>query len=170
MTIRDATEYDVAQLQAFQVEAWHHDYAEYVPAAYLPVALERYGSAEAISKTIVHDHYYFVAEDAQGLCACLAGVHISKHEAEIFWLHVAHRCRGQGLGKKLVEHLLTKLEPQIHTLHVVSFQLNTRALAFYESLGFEVLRAEMDNHDGVLVHNLRLTRPIAHNAEAASRE
>jgi ribosomal protein S18 acetylase RimI-like enzyme len=158
--IRAATLSDVPQLRAFQLEAWEHDYLGYVPEAYIPVALELYASEEALAKTVELDRYYFVAEDEQGLCGCLAGVHTSEHEAEIFWLHVARRSRGQGLGKKLVEHLFTNLEPQIHTLHVVTFQANIRALAFYKSLGFETFKNEVDDHDGILVHNVRLKRSV----------
>jgi ribosomal protein S18 acetylase RimI-like enzyme len=164
--IRAATLADVPQLQVFQLEAWEHDYLEHVPQTYIPVALRLYASGEALAKTVVHDRYYFVAEDTQGLSACLASTHISEHEAEIFWLHVAGRCRRQGLGKKLVEHLLTRLEPQIHTLHVVTFQTNIRALAFYKTLGFEVFRNEVDDHEGNLVHNVRLKRLVHKNLES----
>jgi diamine N-acetyltransferase len=160
MVIRNATQHDVTQLQVFQQEAWQYDYIGHVPAAYLPIALERYGSAEALAKTVEHDRYYFVAEDAGGLSGCLAGVHLNEHEVEIFWLHITRRCRRQGLGKKLVEHLIAELEPQIYTLHVVTFQTNAKAMAFYKSLGFKVFQHEVDDHNGLLIQNLRLTRPV----------
>lgn len=158
--LRNATLRDVPQLQAFQQEAWQHDYADFVPEAYIPIALERYASPEALAKTIEQDHYYLLAEDNQGLCGCLAAVHHNDREAELFWLHVALHCRRQGLGKGLVEELLRRLEPSIQTLYVVTFQKNTTALVFYKTLGFVNDREEIDSHDGVLVHNLRLKRSI----------
>lgn len=156
MTIRTPKIHDIPHLQAMQREGWKHDYVGYMPENYATVALQRYGTAEAIAKNILHDRYYFVLTEGDKLLGCVAADHSSETEAELYWIHVAQRHRGKGVGRKLLEYLLAKLEPTIQTLYVTTFQDYTPTLAFYEAIGFKEVEKKINVYDGVAVNDVRL--------------
>lgn len=159
--IRQAIEQDIPQLQAMQREGWEHDYLGYIPEAYTAVALQRYGTAEVIAKDIAHDRYYFVLTEGDELLGCIAADHRGDTEAELYWIHVARRHRGKGVGRKLVTYLLARLEPNIQTLYVTTFQDYTPTLAFYEAIGFKECEKKVNIYDGVAVNDVRLKRTLS---------
>jgi ribosomal protein S18 acetylase RimI-like enzyme len=156
--IRQAVQQDISHLQAMQREGWEHDYVGYMPKSYASVALQRYGTTEAIARAIANYRYYFVCEQAGERLGCIAADHTSDSEAELYWIHVSQRHRGQGVGRKLVEYLVASLEPSIHTLYVTTFQNYTPTLAFYNALGFVEHDQKIAYYDGVAVNDIRLKR------------
>jgi ribosomal protein S18 acetylase RimI-like enzyme len=175
--IRQATEQDIPQLQMMQREGWEHDYVGYIPEHYAALALQRYGTAEAIAKDITHDRYYFVLTDSEALTegkvltkgeellGCIAADHSSETEAELYWIHVARHHRGKGVGRNLLEYVLAKLEPTIQTLYVTTFQNYTPTLAFYKAVGFQEYEKKINIYDGVAVNEVRLKLRIHQREE-----
>lgn len=161
MTIRQATEHDIPHLQAMQREGWQQDYVGYMPASYAGIALERYGAEEAIANAISNYRYYFVYEQGDDLFGCVAADHTSSSKAELYWIHVAQRHRGNGVGRELVSHLILKLEPSIKTLFVTTFQGYTPTLAFYKAMGFTEHEKKVAYYDGVAVNDITLKRTVS---------
>lgn len=80
----------------------------------------------------------FVAEDNGEL----VGVIMSGHDGRrgfIYHTTVKDECRGQGIGRKLVDSALTALEAEgIHKVALVVFEKNALGNVFWEKLGFTV--------------------------------
>ena len=80
----------------------------------------------------------FVAEDNGEL----VGVIMSGHDGRrgfIYHTTVKEECRGQGIGRKLVDSALTALEAEgIHKVALVVFRKNALGNVFWEKLGFTV--------------------------------
>ncbi|MEM7736393.1 MAG: GNAT family N-acetyltransferase [Deinococcota bacterium] len=159
--IRQAAEHDISHLQAMQREGWEQDYVGYMPESYASVALQRYGTTEAIARAIANYRYYFVCEQAGERLGCVAADHTSDSEAELYWIHVAQRHRGRGLGRDLVEYLASSLEPSITTLFVTTFQNYMPTLAFYQALGFTEHDKKITDYDGVAVNDIKLKRTLS---------
>lgn len=66
----------------------------------------------------------------------------------ISWLFVRPSYRGQGIGKKLVSHILSMLSGEV-TLNVV--RSNFVAKNLYENLGFKVAKEVTANYQGNLI-------------------
>ena len=77
---------------------------------------------------------------------------------------VAPGKQGSGLGRKLFSHFLRIVDeqrPHISRIELFARESNTRALAFYESLGFEregAFRGRVLNSDGSLESDIPMAR------------
>lgn len=90
----------------------------------------------------------FVAEDTANPHRLIAEIHCYKHEAECFkhtlsnlTIAVHPNFQGQGVGRKIFAHLLTRVEvqhPEIARVELMVRQSNKRAIKLYQDLGFEI--------------------------------
>lgn len=86
--------------------------------------------------------------------------------SELYLCHLGVRedLRGQGIGRRLVEHLLGRLEPGRHRAATLDVAVtNPRAQALYERLGFtiEALRAStLARRRGRVVDHRRMRRGL----------
>ncbi len=68
--------------------------------------------------------------------------------------YIASRWRRQGLGKRLLEHILLQAQPQFH--EVVLFTDHLAAANFYESMGFiSIKHTPKISHKGVIEEILK---------------
>lgn len=96
-------------------------------------------SREGIAKYLLRNpNTCFVAEDN----GKLIGVIMSGHDGRRGFIHhtaVRKECRGQGIGKKLVDSAMTALEAEgIHKAALVAFEKNVSGNIFWEKIGFSV--------------------------------
>lgn len=90
-----------------------------------------------------------VAEDEAGVCGFIWLVieveHTGRRRGEVSAIYVASRCRGQGVGRRLMAegeaYLLSYGCDSVHLMVTVS---NERASGLYKSLGYEVTRHHME--------------------------
>ena len=103
---------------------------------------------------------YVVAEDDQGAVVAYAGVDLGGEVADVMTMAVASRAQGRGLGRQLLEELVTRAEAD----HAAYLMLEVRAdnepaRKLYESRGFELLtvRPRYYQPGDVDAHVMRLT-------------
>ena len=67
-----------------------------------------------------------------------------RHRGGIWGVYVSEACRGQGVGRKLLAELISRIEllPGIEQVALAVSRQNAGAKALYESLGFEVYGCE----------------------------
>ncbi|MBD5492609.1 MAG: GNAT family N-acetyltransferase [Lachnospiraceae bacterium] len=96
-------------------------------------------SREGIAQYLLRNpNTCFVAEDN----GKIIGVILSGHDGRrgfIYHTTVRKECRGQGIGKKLVDSAMSALEAEgIHKVALVAFEKNLLGNAFWEKTGFTV--------------------------------
>ena len=103
---------------------------------------------------------YVVEQDDEGAVVAYAGVDLGGEVADVMTMAVARRAQGRGLGRRLLEELVTRAE----TDHAAYLMLEVRAdnepaRKLYESMGFELLtvRARYYQPGDVDAHVMRLT-------------
>ncbi|MBV53295.1 MAG: ribosomal-protein-alanine N-acetyltransferase [Coxiellaceae bacterium] len=65
-------------------------------------------------------------------------------EGQILKVAIRQRVQGQGYGRQLVEHALTKMQQDINRIFLEVRISNSQALAFYQSLGFKAVGQRRD--------------------------
>jgi ribosomal-protein-alanine N-acetyltransferase len=105
---------------------------------------------------------YVVAEDDEGVVVGYAGVDLGGEVADVMTMAVASGAQGGGLGRRLLEELVTRAEAD----HAAYLMLEVRAdnepaRKLYESRGFELLtvRRRYYQPGDVDAHVMRLTLP-----------
>lgn len=60
----------------------------------------------------------------------------TRHRGDIWGVYVAPDSRGSGLGRRLLEHVLTHARTQVRQVHLAVTATNIAGVRLYESLGF----------------------------------
>lgn len=103
------------------------------------------------------DTMFLVAEEEQNIVG-YCGVVMVLDEGDITNVGVLERCQGRGIGRQLVQALITKTsEKGVPHLHLEVRQSNIRAIRLYKSLGFQQVGIrkgyyEAPSEDGVLMN------------------
>lgn len=103
---------------------------------------------------------YVVEEDAEGAVVGYAGVDLGGEVADVMTMAVAPRAQGCGLGRRLLEELVTRAQAD----HAAYLMLEVRAdneaaRKLYDSRGFELMtvRRRYYQPGDVDAHVMRLT-------------
>src|SRR5262249_13043303 len=82
-------------------------------------------------------------------------------QLELARLYIAERHQGLGLGRALTtESLRLAAQQGYTTLWLYVWEQNTRAVQFYRQQGFEPIGAADLNFEGVMFHDLILSRKV----------
>jgi ribosomal protein S18 acetylase RimI-like enzyme len=127
-----------------------------MPDGYGEMVMEKYGRPETIQQHIERYAYYFVAEQQDEIVGVICGDNLNETEAEIWWIHVPIKHRGNGMGRNLVNYFTEQMPPEITALYVTTFDGYTPTIAFYERLGFTAHERMVNHYGGVPVNDLRL--------------
>jgi ribosomal-protein-alanine N-acetyltransferase len=103
---------------------------------------------------------YTVAEDDEGAVVGYAGVDLGGEVADVMTMAVASGAQGSGLGRRLLEELVTRAEADHAAYLMLEVRAdNERARKLYESSGFELLtvRRRYYQPGDVDAHVMRLT-------------
>ena len=121
MQIRRLREEDAAEVAAIEAATFSE-----------PWSLESF-----IKEANEKDHIYLVAEGDDGSILGYCGCWIVACEGQIYNVAVKESERGRGLGKKLMESLITECESRGVTAFTLEVRAgNEPAKALYHSLGF----------------------------------
>lgn len=111
-----------------------------------------------------HDTKFLFAEQNGKTCAyaCYGEIADSNASYELYWLATHNACRGQGIGKKLMEELISRLKAQDARKLYIKTDSEPRYTAtrhFYDSCGFTheaTLKQYYDNNDDCCIYSMYL--------------
>lgn len=143
MHIRTATLDNVAAIRAVGVAAWYDTYTGIVPDAYIPWALEKWWTLEAIQRHVLSDNFVVLVAEVDEQIVGMASTQVRADQSAILWrLYVNQACRGQGIGARLLHEVQNQLPAAVQVLYVEYYEQNRRAAAFYAAHGFTFDRSE----------------------------
>lgn len=158
--IRNAELTDIPTFLEFQREGWYEDYDGFIPEGYAEYAIKQWGTTEAIQKDIEGDFIYLVAEDQGEVVACASASILNEDEAELWWIHTKKSHRGRGIGRALVDKVITKVKDKVPSLYVTTFQGYTPTLNFYYRLGFQENKTYIYETGSFKIPDIRLVKAI----------
>ncbi|ATJ83644.1 GNAT family acetyltransferase [Halomonas beimenensis] len=98
-----------------------------------------YNAPEAIlaAKLAVDDHLYVIEDDGEVVASCLVGY--DGHRGWLYAVAVAPSHRGQGLGRRIVDHAIERLRGMGCVKVNLQIRGGNDAVAdFYRRLGFDI--------------------------------
>lgn len=162
MIVRPAKIADAPGIARVNVDTWRTAYRTIVPADYL--ANLSYEKRESNWREILLNaentvNFVCVAENNSGEVVGFAaggrertGKYI--YQGELFAIYILEEYQRQGIGRKLVSYVATKLaETNLNSL-LVWVLADNRACKFYEALGGEKVDEEQTSRAGVLLNEI----------------
>ncbi|MFN7101907.1 MAG: GNAT family N-acetyltransferase [Pseudorhizobium sp.] len=136
--VRTAGERDLDKVRALLVETFHATYDVIYGEAKVRELVDAWHSPEALKARVEKTGGEFlVADDGKQLGGVAYAV-MSKKMAKTAFLHhlyVKPSCQGQGIGRDIFAELETCF-PDAEVMRLEVAVQNTRAISFYERLGF----------------------------------
>lgn len=161
MRIRSAGVEDAAALARVQVASWRETYRGILP----DTTLDRLSVAERADlwrRVLSGGGWALLLRDPGGAAAGFIGGGASRDrdarpgDGEIYAIHVLEAWQGRGLGRRLVQAAVRRLEADgLTALTVWTPEKNRGGRAFYDRLGGRIDRVEDEIVDGRRVQEVR---------------
>lgn len=105
------------------------------------------------------DALFLVAEDEEENILGYCGVIIAIDEGDITNVSVKKELQGKGIGKALVQALITQTVSRgVHTLFLEVRESNAGALALYEKMGFEYMGVRKNYYTDPVEDGITMSR------------
>ncbi|MBO9204571.1 MULTISPECIES: GNAT family N-acetyltransferase [Niastella] len=143
INIRLANEKDLSTVEQLAREIWPVAYDGIVPPQQLDYMLDLIYNNEALrNQLLVQQHTFLMVEQDGKPVGFAAYSTVAPGVSKLHKLYVHQSTQGQGLGKKLVDHIIAQLQQgSFHTLRLNVNRYN-KARFFYEKLGFIIMKEE----------------------------
>jgi ribosomal protein S18 acetylase RimI-like enzyme len=135
--VRDAGPDDVAAVCAFGAAHVRPHYTPLIGAGAADGQVRHWWNADAIGAAVAAGLVVVAEDDGQ-----VVGVGQLGRDHVVYKLYVSPEHRGQGLGVRLLDGLISRLPADVDRLAIEHFAANERAGAFYEREGYRVERVE----------------------------
>jgi ribosomal protein S18 acetylase RimI-like enzyme len=139
MTIRPAQTSDASSLSNLGIKVFSETYGFKIPPNILRTHLQENLSIESFRNSLNASENFFVAEIEDSLIGFIRLRKYTKGILELDKFYVSSDYHGQGVAKKLFEAGLEWARTQgFHTMRLVVWKENSRAVRFYQKNGFVV--------------------------------
>lgn len=135
--LRQASAADAPVIAAMAQRIWHEHYVPIIGADQVDYMLERFYSSDALSAQMEEGQAFWLPESDGALLGYLS---ISLKEPGNYFLHkfyIDNDRRGRGLGKVILERLLSKY-PDLRELRLTVNRQNYKSINFYFRIGFTI--------------------------------
>lgn len=130
---------------------WPVSYKEMISPGQMKYMLNMMYSHESLEYQIEkQQHTFIIAYDDEtpvGFAAYFPKYDISPAIYRLDKLYVLPDQQGKGIGKKLIDHIISIIKPQGAALLELTVNRNNKALSFYQKLGFKITK-EIDQPIG----------------------
>ena len=137
--IYKATIADIPKIIAIADKVWVAHYSKIISQEQIEYMYALMYSANALSQQMQDGHSFFIYEENE-IPLGFVSMKADKDIVKIPKLYVSIEAQGKGIGKKLVEKIISEAKSQ----HAISVQLNvnrfnTESIAFYKKVGFQII-------------------------------
>jgi diamine N-acetyltransferase len=151
ITIRTAGLDDISVIHTLAHGTWRIAYKEMISPEQMEYMLDMMYSHESLQYQMEkQQHTFIVAYDDElpvGYAAYFPKYTISPAIYRLDKLYVLTDQHGKGIGKKLVDHIISVIKPQGAALLELTVNRNNLSLSFYQKLGFTIV-GEIDHPIG----------------------
>jgi diamine N-acetyltransferase len=162
VTIRLANADDLTTVEQLAREIWPGTYGDILSAEQLEYMLDLiYNNAALRNQMLNQQHTFLMVEQDGEAVAFAAYSTIEPGVSKLHKIYVHQKTQGQGIGKLLIDHIVSQLRTQdIHTLRL-NVNRQNKARFFYEKLGFEVIKEEdIDIGKGYFMVDYVMEKPL----------
>jgi GNAT superfamily N-acetyltransferase len=147
VTVRVATEADLAAVAEVGRRTWPATYEPFTGPDYVTRGLAQWWSDDAIRRGLADDRT-LVAEDESGAVVGMAGFAPTEDILILWKLYIVPEAQGSGAGTALLRKVIADATGQYRALRLEYLDGNNRAAAFYGRNGFTYLMRETDPAGG----------------------
>lgn len=144
INIRYATVDDLITVEQLAREIWPVTYGGKLSPEQLAYMLNMIYNNASLRDQLLNQHHTFLMVESAGKPVGFASYStIEPGVSKLHKIYVHQNTQGQGIGKKLIDHIIEQLQTQgIHSLRL-NVKRDNSARFFYEKLGF-VITEEVD--------------------------
>lgn len=123
---------------------WPAAYSAILPAEQISYMMGLFYSRSSLEKQMTEKQHQFVIGSSKGHPIAFASYGTLENAGayKLHKLYVLPECHGKGIGKALIDFIITELQTANARMLELNVNRNNKAKAFYEKLGFEVIREE----------------------------
>lgn len=161
--IRPATKNDIEVIEQLARAIWPDAYGNILTPGQLNYMLDYFYNPAALEKQMTQLNHHFIISLLNAEPVGFASWSRMNEEGiyKLHKLYVLSNTQGKGIGKKLVEYILEKLEAE----GAIALRLNVnrynKARHFYEKAGFTIIGEEdVDIGNGVFQEDYIMQRPV----------
>jgi ribosomal protein S18 acetylase RimI-like enzyme len=130
---------------------WHIAYKEMISPEQMEYMLNMMYTHDSLEYQVEkQQHTFIIAYDDEqpvGFAAYYPKYDISPAIYRLDKLYVLTDQHGKGIGKKLIDHIISTIQPLGASLLELTVNRNNKALSFYQKLGFTIIK-EIDQPIG----------------------
>lgn len=143
ITIRLANTDDLTTVEKLAREIWPVAYDGIVPPEQLAYMLDLIYNNDTLRNQMLNQQHTFLMAELDGEPIAFAAYStVEPGISKLHKIYVHQKTQGQGIGKQLIDHIVSQLRTQhLHTLRL-NVNRQNKARFFYEKLGFEITKEE----------------------------
>lgn len=142
--IRHATTQDIRTIHNLAHQIWPITYGDTIEPVKLQYMLQLIYHPDSLKEQMVQQQHLFLMADIAGASVGFASFSGTDKEAvyKLHKLYVKTDLQGMGLGKALTAAVIQEIKPMGAKFLLLNVYRLNKAKAFYEKLGFEVIKEE----------------------------
>jgi len=160
--IHEAGIEDIPTIQSLAHLVWPATYGNLMSANKLEYMLQLIYSAESLRQQMQQGHHFLLAsihKTAVGFASYSATKEVAVYKLQK--LYVRTDIQGRGLGKALINHVIDRIQPLQASALLLNVKRDNTAVAFYEKMGFAVVREEdIDIGNGYFMNDYVMEKKV----------
>lgn len=126
--------------------------------------LNKFYTPEALTNQITSGHRFYIGYEGEEAVAFASFSELEKGVYKLHKLYALTSMQGKGLGYAMLQHVINTIlaEQQTAELRLNVNRHNTRAIAFYNKIGFQQMAVEdIDIGEGYFMNDYILRLPLS---------
>jgi diamine N-acetyltransferase len=147
----------IPYIQKIANSTWPSTFKNILSAQQIDYMLEMMYSTEILQQQLQKNHHFFLFFEDNSPLGFIGLEHncLSSNKTKIHKIYIIPEAQGKGIGKKLIDRAENEAKAhQDHALFLNVNRYNQSAIAFYQSMDFEITRSEdIDIGNGFLMED-----------------